>query len=86
MAQCMLRSFNKVLHGMLPKRVLGTPSELRDAADNAELFLMGERQQLVLLVFREVGADFSASVSGNARGVQTWCLPAQGARRKSTRG
>ena len=39
MAQRMLTSFNNVLHGMLPKRVLGTPSELRDAADNAELFL-----------------------------------------------
>ena len=39
MAQRMLESFNKVLHGMLPKRVLGTPSELRDAADKAELFL-----------------------------------------------
>ena len=39
MAQRMLTSVNHVLHGMLPKRVLGTPSELRDAADNAELFL-----------------------------------------------
>ena len=35
MAQRMLKSFNKVLHGMLPKRVLGTPSELCDAAGHA---------------------------------------------------
>ena len=39
MAQRMLTSFNNVLHGMLSNRVLGTPSELRDAADNAELCL-----------------------------------------------
>ena len=47
----MLTSFNSVLHGMLPKRVLGTPSELRDAADNAELLLRVIGNQLVLLLF-----------------------------------
>ena len=58
MAQRMLKSFNKVLHGMLPKRVLGTPSELRDAADNAELCLRVNGNSWYYLCFVRWGPTF----------------------------
>ena len=58
MAQRMLKSFNKVLHGMLPKRVLGTPSELRDAADNAELCLRVNGNSWYYLCFVRWGRLF----------------------------
>ena len=50
--------FNKVLHGMLPKRVLGTPSELREAADNAELLLRVNGNSWYYLCFVRWGPTF----------------------------
>ena len=58
MAQRMLTSFHNVLHGMLPKRVLGTPSELCDAADNAELFLRVNGNSWYYLCFVRWGPTF----------------------------
>ena len=52
------KSFNKVLHGMLPKRVLGTPSELRDAADQSELFLRVNGDSWYYLCFVRWGRLF----------------------------
>ena len=58
MAQRMLTRFNNVLRGMLPKRVLGTPSELRDAADKAELCLRVNGDSWYYLCFVRWGPTF----------------------------
>ena len=58
MAQRMLTRFNNVLRGMLPKRVLGAPSEFRDAADKAELFLRVNGDSWYYLCFVRWGRLF----------------------------
>ena len=58
MAPRMLTRFNNVLRGMLPKRVLGVPSEFRDAADKAELFLRVNGDSWYYLCFVRWGPTF----------------------------
>ena len=78
-AQPMLQSFLKVLRGMLPKRLLGAPSEWRDAAERGELFLrVISNVWLYLCYVRWGGRLFGRCLFGNARCVQRWSRPDHG--------